>query len=377
MKTILFTGGHYNSALILAQKFQTNGYLIIWFGHQYSFADKKSYSQEYLEVTKNKIKFVNLETGKFHRASLASYFKIIKAFLFCLHYFAKNKIEAVVSFGGFLAVPPVFAAFFYKIPSFAHEQTVTMGLANKTILPLVKRLYLTWEKSQEELAAKYLNKTMVVGLPINKRKLTPFSKKNLNQFLQKEFNFQFNKLNKPLILISGGKQGCHFINNFIEENLDYLLTYYNLIHQTGNNTQTQDFNKFQKLRETLSKDHQSSYLVFSYSDHFSQFLQAADLVIGRSGAHTVYDLLLFKKKILAIPLPFAYAQEQLKNALILKSLGLCEIIEQNSFSSEKMKKNIKLLLRKQIKEDKIDNFIKEHIKQNSLNLIYEDIRNSI
>ena len=57
-KKIVFTGGHHNSALVLAKLLAEKGHKIIWFGHSFAAKADRNFSQEYQEVTKAKIKFV-------------------------------------------------------------------------------------------------------------------------------------------------------------------------------------------------------------------------------------------------------------------------------------------------------------------------------
>ena len=63
-------------------------------------------------------------------------------------------------------------------------------------------------------------------------------------------------------------------------------------------------------------------------EEMGTLLNLADLVIARSGANTVTELAALGKPSLLIPLPWNYRQEQLKNALMLKKVGLAEVITQ-------------------------------------------------
>ena len=68
-KTIIFTGGHHNSALVVAQKLRTQGHKIIWVGHKFTMRGDKQISAEYQEVTGSGIPFYELKTGKFYRVT--------------------------------------------------------------------------------------------------------------------------------------------------------------------------------------------------------------------------------------------------------------------------------------------------------------------
>ena len=66
-QTIVITGGHHNSALVLARRLRKKGLNIIWIGHRYSMWGDTALSAEYREVASEGIKFIELRAGKFYR----------------------------------------------------------------------------------------------------------------------------------------------------------------------------------------------------------------------------------------------------------------------------------------------------------------------
>jgi UDP-N-acetylglucosamine--N-acetylmuramyl-(pentapeptide) pyrophosphoryl-undecaprenol N-acetylglucosamine transferase len=66
----------------------------------------------------------------------------------------------------------------------------------------------------------------------------------------------------------------------------------------------------------------------------AQNLANADLVVGRAGINTVTELIYLHKPAFLIPLPFSQKNEQLKNALFLKELGLGEVGMQKNLTPE-------------------------------------------
>jgi len=77
-RTIVFTGGHHNSGLEVALAARKKGYQIIWIGHKFTSRGDKSLSAEFKEITANKIKFLELKTGKAYKQSNPlEYLKIV------------------------------------------------------------------------------------------------------------------------------------------------------------------------------------------------------------------------------------------------------------------------------------------------------------
>lgn len=229
---IVFTGGHHNSALEVARKILElkPDTKILWLGHKHTMLGDKSISAEYKEVTIYNIEFRDLKAGKVYKTfKLIHWLRLPYGFIQSFYYLISFRPNLVVSFGGYLAVPVVLAAWILRIPSVTHEQTVVTGLANHFISKFTDKIFITWKSSE-----KYFNKnrTILTGLPLRESVIYP---KNISD----NFNFQ-NDL--PIIYITGGKQGCHIVNMAIKEKLSEILTFANIVHQIGSTTVTDDFN---------------------------------------------------------------------------------------------------------------------------------------
>lgn len=317
MKTLIFTGGHHTSSLVVAKTLKNQGWNIVWFGHRHTSLGDKADSGEFIDVTKANIEFVNLKAGKLYRS-----FHIIKLLRIPYGFFQayyellkrRQSVKGVVSFGGYLAVPTVLAAKLLGIPVITHEQTVVGGWANKLIGKYSQKILLTWPESQKYYKS---NKTVIVGLP-----LRPEVSNLINK--TKSSN------HRPVIYITGGKQGSHVINKIIFEAIDELCEKYTVIHQTGNSTH---FNDSQIASEIKNK----YYEYFSYgSEEAVAAFEKADVVIGRSGAHTCYELGILGKKSVLIPIPWSSHDEQYKNAQVLEKSKIAVILPQNKLDKQSL-----------------------------------------
>lgn len=325
---IVFTGGHHNSALVVARLLRKKGHQIFWFGHKHTMEKEKSLSAEYLEVRRYGFPFFEIKTGKFYRTyNPLQYFKIVFGFFQALILLLRFRPNLIVSFGGYLAVPVVFAGFLLRIPSFIHEQTTQAGLANQITSFLAKKIFITWPSSIRFFPKK---KTELIGLPLRKS----FFKKNKTKLF---------KNNLPTIFVVGGKQGSHFINKLIEESLVEILKEYNLIHQAGRIKRTGDLARLRKKRKALPPELKKRYLLkpYFFDEEMTTYLPAADLVISRAGAHIIYELAVLGKPAVLIPYPWSYKNEQLKNAQVLEKLGMAKILSQKQANSLILIKTIK------------------------------------
>ncbi len=316
MSTFVITGGHHNSALVVAKELKSRGHKVIWIGHRYSSRGDTVDSAEYIEVTAAKIPFHDLTAGKlvlnlkeFIRfpLGLAKSYELLRAI----------GPRAIISFGGYLGGTVALSGKALGIPIFLHEQTVTAGRANKLIGKLSKRIYLTWAES-----AKFFDKKKieVVGLPLRDNILSGTAKQLFTR-------------RKPTILVMGGKQGAHALNHFVFTHLSELLKDFNIIHQTGTSSLTGDYEKSLAYKVELGSL-SDSYLPLGYigENEIGHYLYSADIYLGRSGAHICYELGVTAIPSILVPLMSTHDHEQHKNASILEKSGIGVILPQSELT---------------------------------------------
>ena len=140
-----------------------------------------------------------------------------------------------------------------------------------------------------------------------------------------------NKLEKPLLFITGGKQGAVTINRVIFEALSDLSKNYDVLHQVGNNTEYGDWETAKKIKLEGYKA-----VEFLNSAKQAQALADAEIIIGRSGAHIVYELGYLGKKSILIPIPWVSHNEQFLNAQILVNSGNAVLLPQDQLTKNNL-----------------------------------------
>jgi len=140
--------------------------------------------------------------------------------------------------------------------------------------------------------------------------------------------------------------------------LGKLTEFCNVIIQCGDNSYFKDFDKLNIVVESLPAKNKSRAIIRKFLSRSEQLttIQKADLLVGRAGAHFMYELCLYNKPALLIPLPNTSHNEQFNNALFVKKVGLAEILEQDVLTGEVLLNKIKLML-----ENLDDYFLKEKI----------------
>ena len=323
MKTLVFTGGHHTSALVVADELIRRGWRVVWFGHRRSMWGDLADSGEYRDVTASGIPFYDLQAGKFYRTLnplklLRIPLGFAQAFvlLLRLRLELKSDLVGIVSFGGYLAVPTVITGWCLGIPAVTHEQTVVTGWANKTISLLSQKIAITWPASRAHFPA---SKVVLTGLPLRPGLLVRRSPRPPAPV--------------STIYITGGKQGSHALNTAVFSALPRLIPPYRLIHQTGTTTTTRDLS----IAKSLVKKYPGKYRVFGFDSHMAiAALKKCQLVVSRAGAHTVYELAILGLPCVLVPLPQSSHHEQSRQAEILAGAGQAVIIPQDQLSPQSL-----------------------------------------
>jgi UDP-N-acetylglucosamine--N-acetylmuramyl-(pentapeptide) pyrophosphoryl-undecaprenol N-acetylglucosamine transferase len=316
MAKIVITGGHHNSALVVAQYFLSKDHQVLWYGHRYSSRGDTNDSAEYIEVKANKIPFYDLPAGRLI-LDFVEILKIPRGILTAFNLLRRHKPDAILTFGGYLGAATAIAGALLSIPIYLHEQTIVTGRANKLTANFAKRIYLTWESSRVFFPR---HKTMLVGLPLRSSILNTSPVKLFSR-------------RRPTLLVMGGKLGASVINQFIFSHLNSLLINFNIVHQTGTTSLTHDYEHAISLKESLGSL-ADCYLPIGYisEDQIGKYLSSAEIYVGRSGAHICYELLHLSLKAILIPLATTHKREQYRNANVLVDSDLGLILPQSDLS---------------------------------------------
>ncbi len=312
---ILITGGHITPALAVIEEISKRGSIdVVVVGRKYALDHENVESFEYKTLSKRGIKFVNLSAGRLTRTlsvqTLLNFIRFPGGFLKSLAILREEKPDKILSFGGYIALPISLCAYLLHIPVYTHEQTMRAGLTNKIISKVAKKIFVSYEETKKYFPS---NKTVLTGNPI--RGLLIDSTPEVQS-------------HRPLLYITGGSLGSHSINIHIEHILDELHKTFTVIHQTGNVAEFGDY-------ERLKKRAGPTYIVKEHvkEDEIAQIYSKADLVVCRSGANTVSELIVLNKPSVLIPLPWSSNGEQQAQAEFLHQAGVAEIFNQKHESS--------------------------------------------
>jgi UDP-N-acetylglucosamine--N-acetylmuramyl-(pentapeptide) pyrophosphoryl-undecaprenol N-acetylglucosamine transferase len=271
--------------------------------------------------------------------------------------------DAVFSKGGTGAFPVVLAASFYRIPIIIHESDARPGLTNLVSSYFAKKIFVSFPS-----VIKYFNpnKTEVTGTPVREELL---QNRTTKEAAREMIGFASSS---PLIFIYGGSQGSKRINNIVLENLKDLLEISQIIHQTGE----LNFNEVQKISNAilLETPFDNRYEVVPYlTDDLRSVFDACDLVIGRAGSATIFEIAAFGKASILIPLKESANDHQKENAYAFAQNGASIILEEDNLFSQIFMNEIKKIILNENIRIKMENSAKQFFMPDATDKISEGI----
>jgi UDP-N-acetylglucosamine--N-acetylmuramyl-(pentapeptide) pyrophosphoryl-undecaprenol N-acetylglucosamine transferase len=345
------TGGHVFPALAMAEELKKRGYELRYVGSQRGMEARL--------VPQSGIPFFTVQTGAVKNQKIFTIiktcFKLIGAILWSITFLRKEKPDAVIGVGGYISFPISFAAFILRIPLFLQEQNVSVGITNRVLGRMAQKVFLGFEEAESYFPN---SKIVVTGNPIRQA----FYSDSAREY----------QSTPPQLLIFGGSQGAHAINDVILNFLDEIQTKYpsiSIYHQTGE----KDLERVKKVYQEKLK---LPYQVVPFIENMVEAYSKASLVICRSGALTVSELIQIGRPSLLIPFPRKGQNDQTANAYWLESLGCAGVVEQG----DKFKERFWEVLQEKSSGEKLKEMSKNlaTLKQKpSSDLIVRDISEAI
>ena len=254
--------------------------------------------------------------------------------------------DKLVAFGGYASVPAVFAAYFWKIPTYLHEQNAAIGRANKFAMRWVKTLMTSFP--------------MVDGLPKNTKTNVVYTGLPVRSDFMEHANTPLKHKNK--ILVTGGSLGAQILDDIVPlaivnmKNKKIFIT-----HQT----RPENVAKLQRFYA----EHKIHANVLSFIHDMSSAIIDSDLIIGRSGASTVIELETIGRPAILVPLNIN--PDQAANAASFAKNGGGFAIAQDKFTSKWLTATLKELFDNPTRLDKMAK--KAYVKNNAVDKIIESV----
>lgn len=323
-KEIIFTGGgtggHIYPGLAVIEELKTMGLInqqnYLWIGSGNPL--EKQILQRF------QVPFRSIPSGKLRRYfSLLNFldlFKIFGGFVAAFFLLIRYRPKVLFSKGGFVSVPPVVAASILRIPVITHESDRDPGLATKLNSRFADRILVSYKDTKAAFSKTKQHQIKIVGNPVRKEVL-----EGNRDRAYKSFGLD---PNRPMVFVVGGSQGAAQINDLIAEILDPLLVKAQVVHQMGAKT-------FQAV------DRPGYINADFFQEEYTDLLAAADVVVSRAGASSLWEIAAAGKPSILIPLSRGASRgDQIRNSRIFSDLGAALVLEGDTATADALLKGL-------------------------------------
>jgi len=288
-RTLVFTGGgtggHVYPGLAIAKALRGLAFSgrIAWIG------STKNSDREAVEAAG--FDYYAIPSGKLRREfslkNFADAFRVISGYAEALRILKALEPVFLFSKGGYVSVPPCAAAASLGIPYYTHESDLTPGLATRLNARRADTILLSYEQTREFLAPGAEKKAMVMGNPVRPtfHSADPARGRALLGVT----------LGQPILFFLGGSQGARQINELVAAILPRLGEATFVVHQTGDAAVSGGVDNLPPAG--------SNYRRFTHiGEEMPDLLAAADLIVGRAGAGTLWECSALSKPMILVPL---------------------------------------------------------------------------
>jgi UDP-N-acetylglucosamine--N-acetylmuramyl-(pentapeptide) pyrophosphoryl-undecaprenol N-acetylglucosamine transferase len=245
-----------------------------------------------------------------------------------LRLFESFQPSAVIGFGGYPALPALWAATSAKVPSIIHEQNAVLGRVNRLLAKRVDAIATSY-REVDRLSPKLAHKVHLVGNPIRAEVLA----------LRDQPFPAFTEEGLLRVLVTGGSQGASVLSAVVPDGLAMLPPALRSRLQVTQQCRAEDI---EAVRARYA-GHEIPAELGTYFEDMASRLADSHLFIGRAGASTIAELTAVGRPAILVPLPIATDDHQAANTREVTALGGARMIRQDRFTAVELAKQIQAI----------------------------------
>ncbi len=272
------------------------------------------------------LSFISVGGGKWRRYlsfwNLIDLVRIVIAWFHSLIILWEQKPALLISAGGFISVPLHYAASFLGIPTWVHQQDLKVGLANRLMFPVARKVTTAL---QENLAMLPKRKSEWLGNP--SRDLSGANLEEARQF------FAIPEGAKVIFALGGGT-GSNTINGLVAAALPNWPPDFHVIHLIGKE-------RSHELSERTAAVFPNYHIYEFFTTEMKLAYALADVVIARAGFGTITEVASLSKPTILVPMPKTHQEDNA--AWFADRQGVITLDEQVD-SGLKLAQDVKFLL---------------------------------
>jgi UDP-N-acetylglucosamine--N-acetylmuramyl-(pentapeptide) pyrophosphoryl-undecaprenol N-acetylglucosamine transferase len=238
----------------------------------------------------------------------------------------RTRPVAAASFGGYASVPAAVAAALNRVPVLVHEQNAVFGRANRLTARFARMVALSFERTAEVPARPGLHR-LLTGNPTRPEfAATPVSAPVADRFR---------------VLVLGGSQGARVFSDVVPGAVALLPPELRARLVLAQQCRPEDIERVRAAYAALGFDAELA----SFFIDVPARMAAIDLLVSRSGASTVAELLALGRPSLLVPYLHAADDHQTANARALAEAGAAVMVPQPELTAERLAAELTALMR--------------------------------
>jgi len=307
------TGGHIYPALAIAQEFvrRDPNRRVVFVGTQYglekNIVPKAGFPIEFISVGALK--------GKGGLELIKNLFRLPIGIFQAFAVVTRHRPHIVLGVGGYSSGPVLLAARIIGYPTAIHEQNAFPGLTNRLLSRVVTAVAVAFKDAATRLKRP---DAVVTGNPVRR------------EFF--EVTKQPRGDNKKRVLVFGGSQGSHILNEAMTGALMFLYQMKDeieIVHQTG----AKDVDQVRLLYKASAFPNSR---IVTYLDPIANEIAAADLVVCRAGAMSIGDVAAVGRAAILVPFALSADNHQEANARMVERAGGAVVITEAQLTPERL-----------------------------------------
>lgn len=284
--------------------------------------------------------------------NIKSVFLFLTAIRKCKKIISDFKPDVVVTFGGYVSAPVIYAAHKLGVKCCIHEQNSVFGITNKFACKYADKIFVSFKSLEEKMNSK---KVVYTGNPCGE---DAYLAKPANK---KDFGLTDGK---KLVLIVMGSLG----SKTVSDKMKRMLTLFNnkeyeVVYVTGKNY----YNDFKKMKYT------SNVKIVSYVNNMTSLLKKTDCLVSRAGASTLSEIAALNVATILVPSPYVTENHQYKNAMDLVSKNAALILEERNLEGDALLRLVEKVLNDRLFTKNLKANLKSFSVRNSASIIYDEI----
>ncbi|MBM3305420.1 MAG: undecaprenyldiphospho-muramoylpentapeptide beta-N-acetylglucosaminyltransferase [Candidatus Aminicenantes bacterium] len=297
------TGGHLYPALVVGRKLlERDPALRLTYAGTHRDVEKRIMEEHRVRFVPMRIEGLKGRGLK----TLRGLFLLPLAFVQSLALLVRTKPGLVIGVGGYSSGPLVLLASWLGIPTLILEQNARPGFTNRLLVRWARKAVVSFPST----LPFFKGKGVLLGNPVREDFYTLPPKPRAAALS---------------VLVFGGSQGSHFLNERIAAALPLLAPHKDrlrIAHQTGPR-------ELEAVAAAYRANGFGSSDVAAYFPGMAARFGRADLVVCRAGATTLAELIAARKAAVLVPFAGASEDHQTANARELESAGAAEVIPED------------------------------------------------